>query len=89
MNNKPNIDLTGQRFGRLVVTGYVVNPKATKSTSSRFMWTCRCDCGAMAPNKSSSTLKSPLSKNYGCASCVAEMASRQDAIARGKRGANE
>ena len=45
-------DLTGQRFGRLVVTGRAENyrcitqhpyTKATISTLTR--WNCRCDCG--------------------------------------------
>ena len=34
------IDLTGQRFGRLVVVG-----RAENSTDGRVRWLCKCDCG--------------------------------------------
>lgn len=34
------IDLTGQRFGRLVVLGY-----AEKQEGRNPKWTCKCDCG--------------------------------------------
>lgn len=34
------IDLTGQRFGRLVVVERVEN-----SADGRARWLCRCDCG--------------------------------------------
>jgi hypothetical protein len=34
------IDLTGKRFGRLVVIEYLGRPKP-----SRHMWLCKCDCG--------------------------------------------
>lgn len=33
--SKPRKDLTGKRFGRLVITGYIGNSK----------WLCLCDCG--------------------------------------------
>src|SRR6185436_4342195 len=35
------IDITGQRFGRLVAFEY------SRDEPHRFMWKCRCDCGAM------------------------------------------
>jgi len=38
------IDLTGQRFTRLVVVGRAPN-KSEKDTNAR--WHCRCDCGRM------------------------------------------
>ena len=38
------IDLTGQRFTRLVVTGRAPN-KSEKDTNAR--WHCKCDCGRM------------------------------------------
>ena len=38
------IDLTGQRFERLVVTGRAPN-KSEKDTNAR--WHCKCDCGRM------------------------------------------
>jgi len=34
------IDLTGQRFGRLVVVG-----RAENTTSGKSAWRCTCDCG--------------------------------------------
>lgn len=33
------IDLTGQRFGRLVVEGFAYKD------GRRYFWTCKCDCG--------------------------------------------
>lgn len=36
------IDLTGQRFGRLVVMGKAANEA---ETDHHAMWKCRCDCG--------------------------------------------
>lgn len=35
------IDITGQRFGRLTVTGRAPNTKAGQAR-----WNCKCDCGA-------------------------------------------
>lgn len=35
------MDLTGQRFGRLVV----VEQLANRTTSQKVQWRCRCDCG--------------------------------------------
>lgn len=34
------VDLTGQRFGRLVVLGF-----DHRTSARRSMWRCRCDCG--------------------------------------------
>jgi len=36
------IDLTGQRFGRLIVQG-----RSDKPTSTRIYWDCLCDCGTV------------------------------------------
>lgn len=55
------IDLTGQRFGRLVV----LQKSAQKSKNGSAMWECRCDCG----NKvavSAKHLKSGATKSCGC-----------------------
>lgn len=38
------IDITGQRFGRLVAMR-----KAAPDTNRRTRWLCRCDCGAEKP----------------------------------------
>ena len=37
-------DLTGKRFGRLVVVGRAPNPPYQPRSSSVF-WRCQCDCG--------------------------------------------
>lgn len=53
-------DLTGQRFGKLVVLHRSVNlpPKIT-------MWLCQCDCGTVKPIRSA-TLMQGTSKTCGC-----------------------
>jgi hypothetical protein len=38
------IDLTGERFGRLIVMQFNHSAR-TRSSSSRPYWRCRCDCG--------------------------------------------
>ena len=52
-------DLTGQRFGRLVVLEYA------GQTGKRSMWKCRCDCGNITVVRTSS-LKSGNTKSCGC-----------------------
>ena len=37
-------DLTGQRFGRLVVTKFA-GYKKTNNGRNKAIWTCNCDCG--------------------------------------------
>lgn len=54
------IDLTGQRFGRLVVqydTG--------KRSGTNVLWCCVCDCGAVVEVQSSN-LKNEHTKSCGC-----------------------
>lgn len=56
------IDLTGNRYGRLVVLGY---SHQNKNTLSLYYWNCQCDCG----NKklvSSICLKNGTTKSCGC-----------------------
>jgi len=53
MNNKPQIDLTGKRFGQFTVIRYVGKGK----------WLCQCDCGNMVEKRSS---KLSSSKNSTC-----------------------
>lgn len=55
------IDLTGQRFGRLVVLGRAENKG--KDT----MWHCRCDCGNEKDIRGAS-LQAGLTKSCGCLS---------------------
>ena len=53
-------DLTGERFGRLVVIG-----AAPRSWDNRIMWRCLCDCGKETTVESY-TLTSGHSKSCGC-----------------------
>ena len=41
---KPIRDMTGQRFGKLLVLGYS-RTKVLKSNNHKIIWKCRCDCG--------------------------------------------
>ena len=54
------IDLTGQRFGRLVVVERVENDKFNK-----VLWKCQCDCGNVVYVISSS-LKNGSTQSCGC-----------------------
>lgn len=56
-------DLTGQRFGRLVVIG-PAEPKM-EGGQRRRMWECRCDCGNIRITKGSN-LMAGNSKSCGC-----------------------
>jgi hypothetical protein len=55
------IDLTGQRFGRLVVVERAEN---NKNGSAR--WNCKCDCGEYVLIKSTNELTSGKRKSCGC-----------------------
>ena len=59
------LDLTGQRFGRLVVTG-----KAPKHYTSGghpvVMWFCDCDCGTKGISVSSNALRQGKAISCGC-----------------------
>lgn len=57
--SKPN-NLTGQRFGRLVVIRRVQN-----NEKGNTVWCCRCDCGKEVDIVGYS-LKSGKSKSCGC-----------------------
>lgn len=54
------IDLTGQRFGRLVVNQFA---GANKNRES--MWICKCDCGRCITTRGSS-LRNGETKSCGC-----------------------
>lgn len=54
------IDLTGQRFGRLIVL-----QDAGRSTTQTVLWRCRCDCGAET-TVLSGALRSGHTKSCGC-----------------------
>ena len=57
---KIRLDLTGQRFGQLVVVGYSHTDKHGKS-----MWLCKCDCGN-SKIVSGANLRSQNTKSCGC-----------------------
>ena len=54
------IDLTGQRFGRLVVVGRAENDK-----HNQIRYLCKCDCGKYTTVNASS-LRSGGSQSCGC-----------------------
>lgn len=54
------IDLTGQRFGRLLVIGRAENPVGRKTK-----WICQCDCGKRTTVEAAN-LKSGRQKSCGC-----------------------
>ena len=55
------IDLTGQRFGRLVVLG----DDGTRNNRGKIKWLCQCDCGTILYVHRSS-LRSGNTKSCGC-----------------------
>lgn len=55
------IDLTGQRFGKLVVIGR----NESKKYKNRPLWQCKCDCGNIT-NVPTSALRSGNTKSCGC-----------------------
>lgn len=68
-------DLTGHRFGRLTVVGYL------KRESKRSLWSCICDCGnkkAVWPG----SLKSGNSKSCGCLQKEISSEKNSNALAR-------
>lgn len=70
-------NLTGQRFGRLVVEGF-------SHAGNASYWYCRCDCGKISVARGTS-LRYGSTKTCGCGS--KEQAARNaGAYAKGKRG---
>lgn len=57
-------DLTGQRFGRLIVIKFIPKKQRKKKDSSAY-WECKCDCGKIVVIKTSSLLRN-LTKSCGC-----------------------
>ena len=56
------IDLTGKRFGRLVVIGASDN----KSNNGRMLWNCKCDCGNSVQVITGNLTKVSPQKSCGC-----------------------
>lgn len=55
------LDLTGQRFGRLVVI-----EEAGHSSDGRVRWLCKCDCGNYTSTPSTKTLRNGTCRSCGC-----------------------
>lgn len=60
---KVMLDLTGQRFGRLVVVGKAEKPQGNKSRKT--FWLCQCDCGNQKV-VASDKLRNGDTKSCGC-----------------------
>jgi|SRR3990172_20927 len=54
------LELTGQRFGRLLVI-----ERANKNTAGNFRWKCRCDC-SKETTCDGGNLRGGISKSCGC-----------------------
>ena len=64
------VDLTGRRFGQLVVLREIPERRANK-----ILWECRCGCGAIT-TPSGSALKRGLTKSCGCQGSVLQVGAR-------------
>lgn len=53
----PLIDLTGQKFGKLLVLG--IDEENKYNTNNRLQWKCLCDCGVIC-YKTTDSLKKPI-----------------------------
>ena len=73
---RKRLDLTGQRFGRLVVLRY-----ARRSEKGRDYWECRCDCGELI-TVAQSNLKSKFWKGKSCG-CYRKEITRKRSIRNG------
>lgn len=74
---KPLIDLTGQRFGRLVVVA------RAPSENRRTRWHCLCDCGTEKTVRMQSlTTRNPKAQTRSCGCLHRDITSRKDAASR-------
>lgn len=64
MTGRPFIDITGKRFGRLVVIEKA-DFVTTDPNDSQYRWTCLCDCGKTVVVRSFS-LRRGQTKSCGC-----------------------
>lgn len=55
------IDITGQRFGRLIA----LKPTENRSSKGSIMWLCKCDCGTIK-EISIANLRNKRTKSCGC-----------------------
>lgn len=61
MCNNIKYDLTGQRFGRLIV----IRQESKRSASGNILWTCKCDCGNLK-EEDGYQLRKGWVKSCGC-----------------------
>ena len=59
--SKPTIDLTGKRFGRLVVI-----EKSESTQDKKVRWLCQCDCGNQCIVRATCLLRKDFTKSCGC-----------------------
>lgn len=79
----PCIDITNQRFGRLLVIA-----RAGLNSRNQAIWTCRCDCGAMM-SAITAALKNGNTKSCGCLNreaCASRVRARQITHGHAARG---
>lgn len=75
MTPRPLInDLTGQRFGRLTVSGRAPN------RNGRVMWDCVCDCGGTTVVESSNLIFTQMSCGCYRDERLSEIRSRRDGV---------
>lgn len=63
---RPTDNLIGQRFGKLVVTGFAGYFAASPGAPLLAYWTCRCDCGKEMIRVPAQTLKHFGKRSCGC-----------------------
>ena len=62
---RPTVDISGQRFGNLVVTKQIGWSEPKKSGCRRSLWECNCDCGKTV-NVTSNELRTGNTRSCGC-----------------------
>lgn len=60
------VDLTGRRFGRLVVTGISDEWYTYPNGERDFKWVCKCDCGNMTIRRGGSLRNTKVCQSCGC-----------------------
>ena len=84
--NPGQVDITGQRFGKLVA----IEPTGRRGNSGSVIWLCQCDCGrttqVSVANLTSGGTKSCGCLRYGLRSAKSNEASRNDQTQQSLRG---
>ena len=64
--DKPTIDKTGQKFGRLIVVGFShYQLKTGKQKGRKLIWNCLCDCGSAKKVENSNLIAGSV-QSCGC-----------------------